>query len=109
MKFENKSDARGDVYSAVITCTRNNWQGRPYKSTMAVRAIRERSGKWRIDKTSAVAGTWTPWEPVNTTEYRTLTAAKTALREFNRSCKVPGWRKLSSNPEMAGSRRRRRR
>ena len=108
MKFENKSGPRGDVHSAFITCTRTNWQGRPFKAQTAVRAIRERSGKWRIDHTGAVAGAWMPWEPVNTTEYRTLTAAKTALREYARDCKVPGWRKLSSNPEMAGSRRRRR-
>jgi hypothetical protein len=106
VKFENKSNARGDVHSAFLTCTRTNWQGRPFKVQTAVRAIRERSGKWRIDHTTAVAGTWMPWEPVNTNEYGTLTAAKTALREYGRACKVPGWRKLSSNRELAGRRRR---
>jgi hypothetical protein len=94
VKFENKSDARGDVHSAIITCQIRKWHGgydtpQTRKVTTGVRAIRERNGKWRIDKTAVVAGTWLPWEPIENTEFRTLTAAKSAIRAFARTCRVP--------------------
>ncbi len=91
MKFERKD---ANVSVAFIPCVirtgyRTERGGYTKKIQMAVRAIRERSGKWRIDKTAAVASAWMPWEPVNTTEYNSLTAAKTGLREFARACKTP--------------------
>lgn len=101
MKFERKSKpGMPDVHAATITCYVKRYHGghaygaddgpRTRPVTVAVRAIRERSGKWRIDQAAAVAGTWAPWEPAGTSaEFNSLTAAKTALRSFARSCKQP--------------------
>ena len=85
MKFEKKDD---NVHVAFVTCQQRSAYGKAMKVHTAVRAIRERSGNWRADKTVAVAGSWMPWEPVVSTEFRTLTAAKTALRSFAKACRV---------------------
>jgi hypothetical protein len=86
-KFERK-DARVTV--AFLKCTRENWQGKTFTSLTATRAIKEREG-WRIDRADAVAGTWTPWEPLTTDTYRTLAAAKTTIRAFEKVCRLkPG-------------------
>src|SRR5574341_1622418 len=87
VKFERKDDR---VTVAFLKCTREDWQGKHFTSMTAARAIKERDG-WRVDRADAVAGTWTPWEPITTDTYRTLTAAKGAIREFAKVCRLaPG-------------------
>lgn len=87
VKFERK-DARVTV--AFLKCTREDWQGKSFTSLTAARAIKEREG-WRVDRADAVVGTWTPWEPLTTDTYRTLAAAKTVIREFDKVCRLaPG-------------------
>lgn len=96
MKFEKKTaPGMPDAHVAFVTCRVKRYHGgydepRTRPVTVAVRAIRERSGKWRIDQSAAVAGTWAPWEAAGAPiEYNTLTAAKAALRVFARACKQP--------------------
>lgn len=95
MKFEKKTaPGMPDVHATTITCHVKRYHGgynepRTRPVTVAVRAIKERNGKWRADQAAAVAGTWAPWEPIVSTEFSSLTAAKTAIRAFARSCKVP--------------------
>lgn len=94
MKFEKKTaPGMPDVHAAVITCHVRRYDGgygtpRTRPVTIAVRAIRERNGKWRADQAPAVAGTWAPWEPITSGEFNSLTAAKNAIRTFARACKV---------------------
>lgn len=83
LKFERKSPK---VVVAFIDCVRTDIRGKEFKTLEAVRAIKENGG-WRIDQTSAVAGAWMPWEPVDRKTYRRLGDAKRALRAYAQSCK----------------------
>ncbi len=85
IKFERK-DARTTV--AFIDCQNETTYGKRFKSLVAVRAIKERTG-WRVDRADAVAGAWMPWEPITSQPFRTLAAAKAEIRKFGRACKRP--------------------
>ena len=105
MKFERK-DARVTV--AFLKCVRGDWRNRPFNANVAARAIKEGKG-WRVDRADAVAGTWTPWEPITTETYPTLAAAKKAIREFNTICRLPlGSPERKRYVGFSGSRKRRR-
>lgn len=55
--------------------------GRPLIVTEAVRVTNE-AGGYRIDFAGNVAGAWLPWEPIDETVYRTVTAAKKAVAAY---------------------------
>lgn len=70
------------VYSAIVKHPRVNvWDNRRYTETLGVRVIKEGRG-YRADFASGIAGTFMPWEPITDTEYRSVAAAKKAVREF---------------------------
>lgn len=86
VKFEKMSPT---VHVAFVSCARTDSRGRRFTSKEAVRAIKERDG-WRIDKASAVAGAWMPWEPIDRKAYRSSSSAKTAIRKYATRCKRRG-------------------
>lgn len=78
VRFERKSSTHHVAFLEKAYVT--GW-GERRTRLEAVRAVREAEG-WRVDRCSAVRGVWLPWEPVDTTPYPTLTAAKKALRAY---------------------------
>ena len=69
------------VYTAIVKKPRIAWDGRKFNATTGVRIIKEGRG-YRADFASAVAGVFMPWEPVTDTVYRSVAAAKKAVRAF---------------------------
>ena len=89
LKFTDRGANRGQrVVSAFMRCPRESISGKAFEALEAVRAIQEREG-WRIDRTTAVGGTWPPWEPVDRAAYKTLKQALRALNTYARvhACK----------------------
>jgi hypothetical protein len=76
--FEKKSP---DVVVTFFKKERKDFSGRPFLASEAARAIREQ-GHWRIDRCAAVRNSWLPWEPIDSSPYHTLTAAKAAIRAY---------------------------
>lgn len=81
-KFERKDSK---VTVAFLKCRRRGY-ARSFESLTAARAIKE-TGGWRIDRADAVAGTWTPWEPITRDVYQTRAKALSAIRQFERACR----------------------
>lgn len=89
MKFEKSVKNGQPVHVAYVQCAYRPFGSRHYRQKqVAVRAIKESNG-WRVDKTEAVAGTWTPWEPVDNHPYKKLGDAKKVLRAYGKACKRP--------------------
>jgi hypothetical protein len=66
-------------------------QSRPGKYGLnAVRIMRDAPGVYRIDRAEAVAGTWMPWEAINSVEYPTAAKAKAAVRRWAKSIGARG-------------------
>lgn len=74
--------------SAVAIPLRNMW-GEGYNAHEAIRVIKERDG-WRLDRASAVAGAWMPWEPIDEIRYKSAAAAKRAAQAWADAAEAEG-------------------
>jgi len=82
LKFENRDGVR----VAFHECSFRKTSGSIGKSFNAIRVIKE-GPNYRVDKTSAVAGAWMPWEPVTDRPFKTMAEAKKAANRYATSCK----------------------
>jgi hypothetical protein len=85
LRFKRKSPK---IYVAELSCRRTGPGGKTFRSIDAVRMIKERD-HWYTDKTTAVAGTWLPWESVvvrNKKRWRSQEDAAMALNQYARDC-----------------------
>ena len=78
IKFESPKEG---YHFAFITKKRIRWDGKPFEAYEAVRAIKEKE-HYRIDHCGSIAGSWMPWEAIDSVEYPTLQSAKKAIKEY---------------------------